>query len=139
MLHVGMNIEDKARLFGGIRRVLKPGGVFGIYDVMRTGDGDLPFPLPWATTAATSFVRTPADYRALLTAAGFEVLKEHDRRDAALAFGQQARARAAAAGGPLPLGLHLVMGADFPVKTGNLAQSMRRGLVAPTEIVCRAV
>ena len=48
MLHVGMNIEDKAKLMGEVRRVLKPGAAFGIYDVMRTGDGDLAFPVPWA-------------------------------------------------------------------------------------------
>ncbi len=26
MLHVGMNVADKARLFGKVRRLLKPGG-----------------------------------------------------------------------------------------------------------------
>ena len=30
-----MNIADKAQLFAEVRRVLKPGGVFGVYDVMR--------------------------------------------------------------------------------------------------------
>ena len=47
MRHVGMNIEDKARLFAEVRRVLRPGGFFGIYDVMREGgEGDLSFPVP---------------------------------------------------------------------------------------------
>src|SRR5476649_2256272 len=35
MLHVGMNIDDKAKLFAEVRRVLVPSGLFGIYDVMR--------------------------------------------------------------------------------------------------------
>ena len=51
MMHVGMNIEEKATLFAKVRRVLKPAGVFGIYDVMREGDGDLSFPVPWALWA----------------------------------------------------------------------------------------
>lgn len=139
MLHVGMNIEDKARLFAGVRRVLKPGGTFGIYDVMRTGAGDLSFPVPWASTAATSFVDTPGDYRRLLEAAHFSVLTERNRRDFALASFQQMRARAAQAGGPPPLGLHIVMGAGFAQKTANMADNVQRGLIAPTEIVCRAV
>ena len=35
MFHVGMNIENKAKLFAEVRRVLAPSGLFGIYDVMR--------------------------------------------------------------------------------------------------------
>jgi SAM-dependent methyltransferase len=54
MFHVGMNIEDKHKLFAEIRRVLKPQGVFGIYDVMREAEGDLDFPVPWATGAETA-------------------------------------------------------------------------------------
>ena len=48
MLHVGMNIEAKSELFTEIARVLVPGGLLGIYDVMRTGDGELVYPVPWA-------------------------------------------------------------------------------------------
>ena len=40
MLHVGMNIADKAKLFAEVRRVLKPAGVFGIFEVMRASAGD---------------------------------------------------------------------------------------------------
>src|SRR5260370_1296930 len=44
IFHVGMNIGEKGRLFGEVRRVLKPGGVFAVYEVMRTGEGDFSFP-----------------------------------------------------------------------------------------------
>ena len=37
MLHVGMNITDKSALMSEICRVMKPGGTFAIYDVMRVG------------------------------------------------------------------------------------------------------
>ena len=36
------------------RRVLRDGGTFAVYEVMRTGDGDLAFPIPWAETADLS-------------------------------------------------------------------------------------
>jgi ubiquinone/menaquinone biosynthesis C-methylase UbiE len=59
MIHVGMNIADKPALMRGVARVLRPGGFFAIYDVMRVGPGELAFPVPWASQPATSFVETP--------------------------------------------------------------------------------
>lgn len=35
MMHVGMNIEGKVTLFAEVARVLKVGGSFGVYDLMR--------------------------------------------------------------------------------------------------------
>ena len=140
MLHVGMNIEDKANLFGRVRRALKPGGIFGIYDVMReSGDGDLSFPVPWASRPDMSFVESPAAYRRLLEDAGFTVLEERNRRAFAVEFFQQMRAGAASDMGPPPLGLHIVMGASAPQKVANMIENLERGLIAPVEIIGRAV
>ncbi len=136
MFHVGMNIEDKSRLFAEVRRVLAPSGLFGIYDVMRLADGDLSYPVPWASGPESSFVADAATYRRLLAAAGFEVLKQRDRRDFALEVFAQMRARGAAAG-PAPLGLHLVMGANAGQKVKNMIADISAGLIAPTEIICR--
>ena len=107
MLHVGMNIEDKAKLCSEVHRVLRPGSLFGIYDVMKAGAGELSYPVPWATTAASSFVVDPAQYRSALQAAGFAVIAELNRRDFAITFFDQFRAKTMAAGGPPPLGLHV--------------------------------
>ena len=137
MFHVGMNIEDKARLFAEVRRVLVPSGIFGIYDVMRLASGDLSFPVPWAGGPESSFVADAASYRRLLEAAGFEVLKERNRRDFALEIFAQMRARAAGAG-LAPLGLHVVMGANAAQKVKNMVGDISAGLIAPTEMICRA-
>lgn len=137
LLHVGMNIEDKAGLFAEIRRVLAPSGVLGIYDVMRAGAGELAYPVPWATLAETSFVADPATYRRLLEAAGFEVLAERDRREFALEVFRQMRARGAG-GRPAALGLHIVMGPDAGRKVDNMMGDIERGLLAPVEMFCRA-
>ncbi|TJX39123.1 MAG: methyltransferase domain-containing protein, partial [Mesorhizobium sp.] len=76
ILHVGMNLPDKAKLMSEAARVLKPGGVFAVYDVMRLKDGALTFPLPWASNETLSFVATPGDYRSAAAAAGFSVTAE---------------------------------------------------------------
>ena len=137
MLHVGMNIADKATLFGQVKRALKPGGIFGVYDVMRIGAGDLAFPVPWARTAESSFVAAADDYRRLLRDAGFAVQKERERRAFAIEFFKRMQARVVESGLP-PLGLHIVMGADFPHKVKNLVANLENGLLAPIEMICRA-
>ena len=136
MFHVGMNIEDKSRLFREVRRVLVPSGVFGIYDVMRLAPGDLHYPVPWTSSGEASFVADAATYRQLLEAEGFDVLKERNRRDFALEVFAQMRARGAA-GAPAPLGLHIVMGANAAQKVKNMIGDISAGLIAPTEMICR--
>jgi ubiquinone/menaquinone biosynthesis C-methylase UbiE len=140
MLHVGMNIAAKADLFREVARVLKPGAVFGIFDVMREAEGDLKFPVPWASAQEMSFVESAATYTELLRAAGFEIEKQRSRRDFALAFFAKMReivAAVAASGGPPPLGLPILMGPSAPVKVGNLMSMIERGMLSPTEIVGR--
>ena len=61
MFHVGMNLPDKRSVFAEIRRVLRPGGRFAVYDIMRTAPGDLDYPVPWSATAATSHLGSPDD------------------------------------------------------------------------------
>jgi SAM-dependent methyltransferase len=137
MLHVGMNIDDKPKLCSEVSRVLRSDSLFGIYDVMRIGDGELTYPVPWATTAASSALATPAQYGEALQAAGFSVIAERNRRDFALAFFDQLRARTAAAGGPPPLGLHILMGRNTPDKVQNMIQNISNGRIAPVELVAR--
>lgn len=116
MLHVGMNIAEKTALFAEVKRVLKPGGVYGIYDIMREGDGDLAFPVPWATTADTSFVAPLATYRHLLESAGFAIVNERSRRDLTADFFRQLRAPSQQSGGPPLFGLRSLMGAASAIK-----------------------
>jgi SAM-dependent methyltransferase len=137
MLHVGMNIEDKGKLASEVMRTLRPGSSFGIYDVMRTGLGDLAYPVPWATTADLSAVAEPEQYKKALEKAGFTVIAERNRRDFALAFLTELRAKTAAAGNPPPLGLHVLMGKSTPEKVGNMMENISNGHIAPVELIAR--
>ncbi len=137
MMHVGMNIADKAGVFSEVARVLKPGAVFGVYDVMRTGEGDLSFPVPWSQTPQNSAVATPADYREALEGAGFAISAERDRRDFALEFFAELSARAAQADGPPPLGIHVLMGKSRAEKVKNMVANITVGLIAPVEMIAR--
>ena len=136
-LHVGMNIADKAALFREIHRVVRPGGRFALYDIMRMSDGSVRFPVPWATDASTSFVADLSTYRRALDDAGFEIHAERNRGEFAVQFFAAMRARTASAGGPPPLGLHLIIGADAPSKISHMVDTLTAGTLAPVEISCR--
>ncbi len=139
MEHVGMNIADKAKLFREVHRVLKPDGTFAIYDIMRGNDGVVSYPLPWASAEETNFIETPATYRALLVAEGFEVVKERNRQDFAMDFFGALRAKVIQAGGPPKFGLQIVMGANASQKVGNMISMIERGTLAPVEMICRSI
>jgi SAM-dependent methyltransferase len=135
MMHVGMNIEDKAQLFTEIYRVLRPGSNFGVYDVMRQNGGELVYPVPWATDSSTSSLATPDKYKEALADAGFEITNERNRRDFALDFFKQLRAKTEASGGPPPLGLHTLMQESTAEKINNMINNITENYVTPVEVV----
>jgi ubiquinone/menaquinone biosynthesis C-methylase UbiE len=134
MLHVGMNIENKELLALEMFRLLRPGGRLGVYDVMRMGDGELRFPVPWATTSGESRVSTPATYRGTLEAAGFRVVAESDRSEFAMEFFTRLQEEEQGAESS-PLGLHVLMGGSAPEKVRNMIENVYQGRVAPVEII----
>jgi sarcosine/dimethylglycine N-methyltransferase len=123
--NVAMNIADRPRYYAEMRRVLKPGGRLAIQDVAQGPAGAPHYPVMWADTPATSFLRTPEETRAMLEAAGFEVEVWNDNTEAAIAEAKAERERAAssAAGGPV-LGIHVVVGPSFFDKARNGQRNM---------------
>jgi hypothetical protein len=129
-----MNVPDKRALFSEARRVLRDGGTFAVYEVMRTGDGDLAFPVPWADTSDLSALETPQTYRAAAEAAGFILKAEENRREIALDFFSRLQAQSASAAPP-PLGLHNLMGPTVKQKAANMMTSVRAGTIAPVQMI----
>ncbi len=138
--HVAMNISDRAGLYGEIRRVLKPGGAFAIYDVVQGENEDAPltFPVPWAREPQNSFLLAPAAMRAVLEASGFDIVSWRDTADAALAWLAAQAAPAAASNAPPPLGIHVVMGPGFGAMAANLASNLKTGRVGLAQVIARA-
>ena len=138
MLHVGMNIQDKPRLFRELARVCKPGGSVGIYDIMRLRDGDLTWPLPWSSRVDTSFVARRDVYRDGLAAHGLTLEAESDRSEVVLA--DLTKHSAMLKDGklqPSPLELGILLGESPAEKGKNIAALVRSAVLAPVELVFR--
>ncbi len=78
LMHVGMNIQDKTTLLSEMARVIRPGGTVLVYDLMRVGEGDLTFPMPWAATEQFSFVQRQETYEAAARNAGLTISERVD-------------------------------------------------------------
>ncbi|MCP4408436.1 MAG: class I SAM-dependent methyltransferase [Gammaproteobacteria bacterium] len=134
-LHAAMNIRERDVLYHEIARLLRPGASFCIFDVMKKSNQKLAYPVPWATSDDTSFLTTPEEMCALLENTGFDVREITDRTDFALDFFRESLA--AAAKGPQPLGIHLVMGESAPIKFKNTMNNIENGCIAPVQMIAK--
>jgi ubiquinone/menaquinone biosynthesis C-methylase UbiE len=137
MLHVGMNIDDKEKLFAEIYRLLRPGAFFAVYDVMRINDGELSYPVPWATENSSCRLSTPDEYKQALNSAGFTVSIENNRRQFALDLFKKMRAKREERRGLPSLGLHTLMEEKTAMVVKNMISGIVVDLIAPVELIAR--
>jgi len=131
-LHVAMNIKERSKLYDETFRVLKPGAVFCLFDVMQTSDEPLTYPVPWAVSDETSHLTTPSEMQRLLEASGFSLLSVIDRKDFALDFFQQ---KLAAKNPNQALGLHTIMIENGAEKLKNIKENIEKGCVSPVQMI----
>ena len=104
---------------------------------MRIGEGDLPYPMPWAQTTETSFVDTPETYRRLLGASGFKIEREQNRHAFVLDLAREMREKIEKEGLPA-LNPHVLIGPEAKVRLGNVMAMLEKGTIAPIEMIARA-
>jgi len=124
MQNVGMNIEDKKKLYSEINRVLGHGGRFAFQEMVAGRVATSYFPLPWATDAADNFLVTAEEMRSLLGENGFVAEVFEDTSDAHLS-GAAANATPAAPG-QLSLGVYVD---NLAQKAANARRSLEEGQV----------
>lgn len=137
MQHVAMNVADRAGLYQEIRRLLRPGGQFATYDVLRAG-GELVYPTPWAADASASTVLSGEETLVALEAAGLRV--ESFSLDTPAALEWVRGAAAATPAGERPPGASLLraaLGENVREVVGNLGKNYVEGRADVAAVVAR--
>ena len=124
--HVQMNIPGKEKLYSEISRVLKLGGRFLYYDILKKGDGEINYPMPWASTSDMSFLFKETEMDAFLTQFGLTKEQSNDQTQAGIDFFDALVAKLKEFGPP-KMGLNVLMGETTKPKLLNLLGHMKSG------------
>lgn len=135
-IHVHMFLADKAALYREAARVLKPGAELAIFDPVLLDKAGFHYPVPWARDDTANFISTHDEMLAHLDEAGFDVRHDRDATDDAIGWFQETFRNAQATDGPPPLGLHLILGPEFPAMARNGYQNLQDKRIAMRELVC---
>jgi ubiquinone/menaquinone biosynthesis C-methylase UbiE len=137
MLHLSMNIVDKAGLFRDARRVLKSGGRLALWEVCR-GEGEIIFPVPWADDDAFSHLAPMDDLLAQLHASGFVKTEWEDAtQQAAQWVRQRVQATGTRSAERKTPDLDLVL-PDFRRKRANISHNLLQGKIRVLRAVATA-
>lgn len=135
--HVQMNIEDKARFYAELFRVLKPGGKLGFYDIVAGEAGEPFYPVPWAADASISHLASETELKALIEGAGFQLKIWQDTTAAGLIWFEENRRRESEPGHEhSALGPELFLGLEWWDIIANLYRSVAGDRVKVIEGVC---
>jgi len=136
-IHVAMNIPAKDKVYEQARRVVKPEGIFAVYDVLQGEGGDVVFPVPWARKPAISHLATPDEMKSLLADAGFKVSDIHDSTDESQIW-FEAMAERLTQSGPPPVTFQAFLGDDYPEMVLNQVRNLTERRIRTISYICES-
>ncbi len=126
--HVQMNIEDKAKFYSEIKRVLNDEGALVYYDIFKRDKEDVNYPVPWANKSSISFLETIQLVDALLYDLGFAKLQTTDQTNKAKYSLINSFEKIKRNGWP-KLGLNVLMGNSTNKKLMNILKGIEENKI----------
>lgn len=136
-IHVAMNISSKDKLYSQAKRVLVPGGVFAVYDILQGEGGEVIYPAPWANDSSISFMATTDEIENLLSAAGFRILDVNDSSVESLEW-LEARTSGNSQTKPVPHTTKILFGENFSQMIENQMIGLREKRIRTVSYICEA-
>ena len=124
--HVQMNISNKKEFYSEINRVLKTGGHFLFYDILKKGDETIKYPMPWASNDNQSFLFKYEEMNEFLKKLGFTKQQSTNQTEAGIVFFDELIAKIKEFGPP-KMGLNVLMGETTKSKLMNLQTHLKAG------------
>ena len=124
--HVQMNVPNKKKFYSEINRVLKTGGYFLFYEILRKENGKINYPMPWASLADHSFLFKAEEMDLFLNELGLTKEQFDDQTQAGIDFFDKLVARLNEFGPP-KMGLNVLMGETTKSKLINLLNHLKTG------------
>jgi ubiquinone/menaquinone biosynthesis C-methylase UbiE len=136
-IHVAMNIAAKDKMYVEAHRVVKPGGIFAVYDILQGEGGEVLYPVPWARDSSISHLATPDEMKSLLVSVGFKLRDVQDSTEESQSFFERMTAQMAKTGSP-PVAWRLFLGDDFPSMTRNQVRNVTERRIRTVSFICEA-
>ena len=124
--HVQMNILKKKKFYSEIFRVLKTGGKFLYYDIFKSSDNDINYPMPWASREDLSHLINITELEIIFNSLGFNSFSKKNQTNAGLNSIKQMLSNIKEFGPP-KMGLNVLMGKDTKEKILNAFNHFDRG------------
>jgi SAM-dependent methyltransferase len=134
--NVIMNIADKRGFYREAFRALRPGALLALSNLCLGNSGAVVYPVPWAETAATSFLVPAEEMESEIRGAGFEIVSFRDTSAEILPAQRRNRERLEREGLGT-LGTHLIMGERLLQMQVNSSRNLEDGKVATIEALVR--
>lgn len=110
--HTLMNIKDKDAVFAEFKRILKPGGIVVLHEIVQGIKSDIHLPVPWADNHDISFLVPRDEIERVILGNGFNCRFIEDRTDQAKLWWEKVDAATSKASNApqRPLGPHIIFG-----------------------------